>query len=166
LEDEQKTGPEDRGRRGKVGDELGRTDRDASPPTSGPGETRRARGALTCHDGFTLIETLVALAVLYVVLIGLASGLMLARRASEALREQRQVDRMLEASLETLRVGGIALRNGPVAMPSAEPGFPVALQLEVAPIGSAGLFEVTVYASYLRRGATLERSLTSLVWRP
>lgn len=164
--DAQKNGPDDRGRHGKVVDELGRTERDASPPTSEPDETHRGRSAPYCHDGFTLIETLVALAVLFFVLIGLANGLMMARRASEALREQRQVDRMLEASLETLRVGGIALRNGPVAMPAAEPGFPVALQLEVAPTGSAGLFEVTVYASYLRRGATLERSLTSLVWRP
>ena len=146
--------------------ELGRSGRDASPTTSERGETHRGRREPYRHDGFTLIETLVALAVLFAVLIGLASGLMLARRASEALREQRQVDRMLEAALETLRVGGIALRSGPVGTSAAEPGFPVALQLEVAPAGSSGLFEVTVYASYLRRGATLERHLTSLVWRP
>lgn len=118
------------------------------------------------HDGFTLVETLVALAVLFVVLIGLATGLLVTRGASEALRDHRQVDRELEASLETLRAGEIALRSGPVAMAGADPGFPVGLQLEVVATETPGLYEVTVRASYLRRGAPIERYLTSLVWRP
>jgi type II secretory pathway pseudopilin PulG len=146
-------------------DEPGRIGRESSSAIAGPGEAHPTPTPPERHDGFTLIETLVALAVLFVVLIGLASGLLLARRASESLREQRQVDRALEASLETLRVGMIPLRSGPVAM-TTDPGFPIALQLVVDPAGPAGLYEVTVYASYLRRGTAIERSLTSQVWRP
>lgn len=146
--------------------QLDRTCRDASAPSFEPDEAQQERRPRHRHDGFTLIETLVALAVLFVVLVGLATGLLVARRASEALREHRQVDRVLEASLETLRAGGIALRSGPLAMAGTDPGFPVALQLEVAATGTAELYEVTVHASYLRRGASIERSLTSLVWQP
>lgn len=126
-----------------------------------------SRKAARRPRGFTLIETLVALTLLFVVLITLSTGLLVARRASESLRAQRQVDRVLEATLEAVRAGELALADGPLPLASdAVVDFPVALLLEVRPRGSRGLQEVTVRASYLRRGSQVERSLVSQVWRP
>jgi type II secretory pathway pseudopilin PulG len=151
-------------------DELERFGHDASPPIAEHDGSLAGRRSRDCHGspaGFTLIETLVALTVLFVVLVVLSTGLLLARRTSEALRAQRQVDRALEASLETLRAGELALRSGPIAPPpAAVVDFPVALQLEVAPRGSRGLYEVTLRAGYLRRGVLVERRLASQIWRP
>ncbi|HVS63911.1 MAG TPA: type II secretion system protein [Thermoanaerobaculia bacterium] len=116
---------------------------------------------------FTLIETLVALTLLFVLLIGLSTGLLVARRTSEALEARRQVDRLLEASLETLRAGELPVRSGPLPIGlGAGVDFPVALHLEVSPRGLGGLDLVVVRATYLRRGHPVERRLVSQIWSP
>jgi len=102
-----------------------------------------------------------------VLLIGLSTGLLVARRTSEALKAQRQVDRLLEESLETLRAGELPVRSGPLPIDhGAGVDFPVALHLEVSPQGLGGLDLVVVRATYLRQGDPVERRLASQIWSP
>ncbi|HVS16867.1 MAG TPA: type II secretion system protein [Thermoanaerobaculia bacterium] len=118
-------------------------------------------------SGFTLIESLVGLTVLFVVLVGLAAGLAVTRRAAEGLRLQRAADRALESSLEALRAAPDVPRSGPLPAPAAwDLRAPLALGVTVEPLPPQGLHRVTLSAAYLHRGATIERRLVSQVWRP
>jgi prepilin-type N-terminal cleavage/methylation domain-containing protein len=152
------------GHEGRNGHGVTRGGRVAAGPIS---SSCRALGSARSARGFTLIETLVALTVVFVVLVSLSTGLLVAHRTSEALRAQRQVDRVLEASLETLRAGALPLAGGPLPPGlAADVPFPLALDLDVQPQSTAGLHLVVVRATYLQRGATVERRLVSQVWRP
>jgi hypothetical protein len=155
-------------------DELDRLGHGTPPPTAAAGPAAedappaRRRASQNCHGGgFTLVETLVALTVLFVVLVGLATGLTVTRRAAESLRLQRAADRALEASLEGLRSSPALPRGGALPAPAAWGArTPVALSLEVEPLRPAGLHRVTLRAAYLHRGATIQRTLVSQIWRP
>lgn len=123
--------------------------------------TRRAR------LGFTLVESLVALALVSVGLL-LAVGIQMQQpRALERLRARQAATRALEATLEGVRAGVVPLADGPVAPGLFAAGAPrLALRLEVAPTETADLWSVTCHADYVVLGATRRSSLRSLVWAP
>lgn len=125
--------------------------------------------------GFTLIESLVALAVLSVALL-LGMGLVLqlpgvVRRVDA----HRQALRAMEAALEALRAGELPLASGRLASPTS-PTSPavssgsapagLAVWIEVQPVSPPGLHEVLVRARYPAAGKVVERQVETLVYRP
>jgi prepilin-type N-terminal cleavage/methylation domain-containing protein len=121
-------------------------------------------------DGFTLVEALVALA-----LIGL--GLLLdlglqaqSRELEQYLGAEADLVRRAEAAIESVRAGVHPLRSGPVdpalAWPSAADP-PVAMILVVDPSDVDGLCRLMVRGqSRSARGRPHDVTLETLVWRP
>lgn len=114
--------------------------------------------------GFTLVEALVALALLtFALLLGL--GLVLQQpRIVRRLDAQREAMHSLEATLEALRAGAL-----PLASQSLPPVGPrrMTLSIQVTPEGyPPGLHRVQVRARYLLEGRFRERSVETLFWRP
>lgn len=121
--------------------------------------------------GFTLVEALVALLLLTVALL-MGFGLLARQpRAIERMRSGEEAMRAIEASLETLRAGGLALESGLLRPPLAYPVSPstdgLLVGLEVEPlVGTEGLYKVTVEARYQVGRGTHRRRVQTLVWRP
>ena len=117
--------------------------------------------------GFTLVETLVALALLTLALL-LGLGLVLQHpRIVRRLDAQREAIHTLEMTLEALRAGV------PGGLPLVSQRLPptgsrkMALSIEVAPEGyPPGLYRVQVRAAYEVDGHPKERSVETLLWRP
>lgn len=124
-------------------------------------KTRRGR------LGFTLVESLVALALVSVGLL-LAVGIQMQQpRALERLRARQAATRALEATLEGVRAGVVPLADGAVAPALFAGSAPrLALRLEVSPTETADLWLVVCHADYVVLGATQRSSLRSLVWAP
>lgn len=114
--------------------------------------------------GFTLVEALVALALLTLTLL-LGLGLVLQHpRIIRRLDAQREALHTLEATLEALRAGAL-----PLASQSLPPVGPrrLTLSIQVAPEGyPPGLYRVHVQARYLIEGRSRVRSVETLLWRP
>jgi prepilin-type N-terminal cleavage/methylation domain-containing protein len=133
-------------------------------PGGGP---RRRRGAA----GFSLIETLVALAVLALVLLAGVGVLVNHRRALVRLAAGREATAAVGAVLEGIRAGAVPLTpdEGPASLPPPVAGVRadgLRLWVESWETGEPGLWEVEVRASYLAIGAPGRRSVKTLVWRP
>jgi prepilin-type N-terminal cleavage/methylation domain-containing protein len=114
--------------------------------------------------GFTLVETLIALALLTLALL-LGLGLVLQHpRIVRRLDAQREAIHTLEETLEALRAGGL-----PLASQTLPPVGPrkIALSIQVAPQGyPPGLYHVQVRAAYEVEGQPRERAVETLLWRP
>lgn len=135
-------------------------------PHPGGGPRRRRGGA-----GFSLIETLVALAVVSLVLLTGVGLLANHRRALVRLAAGREATAAVGAALEAVRAGAVPVTPdaGPVALPPPVAGVRargLRLWVETRETGKPGLWEVEVRALYLAAGAPQRRSLTTLVWRP
>lgn len=133
-------------------------------PGGGP---RRRHGAA----GFSLIETLVALAVLAVVLLAGVAAHLNHRRALVRLAAAREATAAVGAVLEGIRAGAVALTpdEGPAPLPPPIAGVRaqgLRVWVETWETGETGLWEVEVRASYLAAGAPGQRSVETLVWRP
>jgi len=125
--------------------------------------------------GFTLIEVLVALAILGV---GLTLGLGLLaqqRRVLTRLEAKQEVDRAVERALEQLRSGAVALPEGAVVLPEpvaptgARPSAAEDLRLVVRVRRREpppDLFEATVEASFRVLGEPRTRRVETLFWKP
>lgn len=114
--------------------------------------------------GFTLVETLVALALLTLALL-LGLGLVLQHpRIVRRLDAQREAIHTLEATVEALRAGAIPLSSQ--TLPPVGPRK-LALSIHVAPEGyPSGLYRVQVRAAWQVEGQPRERAVETLVWRP
>lgn len=114
--------------------------------------------------GFTLVETLVALALLTLALL-LGLGLVLQHpRIVRRLDAQREAIHHLEATLEALRAGALPLASQSLPPAGARK---MALSIQIAPEGyPPGLYRVRVRASYLIEGQARERDVETLLWRP
>ncbi len=132
-----------------------------------PGAPCPRRGAA----GFSLIETLVALAVLALVLLAGIAAVTGHRRALVRLAAEREATAAVGAVLEGVRAGAVALApdQGPAALPPPVAGGRargLRLWVETRETPEHGLWEVEVRASYLAAGAPRWRSVKTLVWRP
>lgn len=132
--------------------------------TSGAGEPGRAAG-------FSLVEALVALAVLALVLL-LGLGVVWQQKRVIVLLEAREeADRALAEALETLRSGALPLTSGAVPVTAAPGGGGAAegltVVVRVAPAEPPpGLYRAQVVASYRVAGRPMTRTLETQVWRP
>lgn len=132
-----------------------------------PGRPRRRRVA----TGFSLIETLVALAVLTLVLLAGVAAVTHHRRALVRLAAEREATAAVGAVLEGIRAGAVPLSpdGGPASLPPPIAGIRargLRLWVETRKTPDHGLWEVEVRASYLAVGAPRQRSVKTLVWRP
>lgn len=116
--------------------------------------------------GFTLVETLVALALLTLALL-LGLGLVLQHpRIVRRLDAQREANHFLEATLEALRAGDETVPLASQTLPPAG-SRKMALFIEVTPEGyPPGLYRVQVRAAWQVDGQPKERSVETLLWRP
>jgi type II secretory pathway pseudopilin PulG len=118
-----------------------------------------------------LIETLVALAVVSVVLVTGVGILANHRRALVRLAAGREATAAVGATLEGIRAGAVPLTpdGGPAALPppfAAVRAEGLRLWVETREAGEPGLWEVEVRAVYLAAGTLRWRSVKTLVWRP
>jgi prepilin-type N-terminal cleavage/methylation domain-containing protein len=110
--------------------------------------------------GFTLLETLIVLAVLGVALL-MAMGVILQQsRAGARLEMHVRALRAAESVLERLRGGALPLASGRV-----DAFAPVLVWLEVEPAGPPGLYTAVARATYIFQGRLQTRQLTTQVWR-
>jgi prepilin-type N-terminal cleavage/methylation domain-containing protein len=113
--------------------------------------------------GFTLVETLVALALLTLALLLGLSLVLQHPRIVRRLDAQREAIHTLEATLELLRARAL-----PLTSQTLRPGGPrkLALSIQVTPEGyPPGLYRVQVRAAYQVGGEPRERSVETLLWR-
>lgn len=125
---------------------------------------RRAPG------GFTLVETLIALAILMTALL-LALPLVLEQpRVLARIQAQRQATRAIEATLEALRAGEVPLASTRIQGLALSAGSPVSpglsLWIDVQPAGPPHLWAVTVRTRTDVLGHALERQVETLIWSP
>jgi len=135
-------------------------------PHPGGGLPRRRGGA-----GFSLIETLVALAVVSVVLLTGVGLTVNHRRALVRLAAGREATAAVGAALEGIRAGAVPVTPdaGPLALPppfAAVRARGLRLWVETWETGQPGLWEIEVRAIYLAAGSPQRRSVKTLVWRP
>ncbi len=128
-----------------------------------PGVTRE-------RVGFTLLEALVALFIMALVMMLGYAFMMRQPLASQRLAAGDEALRALEASLESLRSGVVALEPGMlqpvIAYPPPTKARGLLIDLEVEPTEITGLFAVTLAARYRVGRAIHSRQLHSLIWSP
>jgi type II secretory pathway pseudopilin PulG len=125
-----------------------------------PASAWRAR----CERGTTLLETVIAVALIGLATLAAVSLLAAQPRAAERLAAQHELLRVAEATIESVRSGALPLLSGPVESPIPT-SRPVRVSLEVRDLDPAGLREVTVTAVTRLREQRVERGLASLIWR-
>lgn len=132
---------------------------------------RRLSGAAS---GFSLVEALVALAILALALL-LGLGLLWQQRRLLARLEARDAaEQALVEALETLRSGSVPLVSGPVAVTGPAglgagggPPGDVSVVVHVAPAEPpAGLYRGQVVARCTVAGETVTRTTETEFWRP
>jgi prepilin-type N-terminal cleavage/methylation domain-containing protein len=113
--------------------------------------------------GFSLLEVLVALALIAVVLL-LASGFYWQQvRTDQRLARQRQADAALLATYELLRAGALPLADGELPDPTDSE---IALTASLTPSETPGLTEIELAATFEIQGGTFRRTLDALLYAP
>ena len=120
--------------------------------------------------GFTLIEALVALTILGVALLLGMQLLIQTPRIIRRVDAERQAFRALEATLESVRAGGIDLKDQELMRFRTAAGTRAPSDLkvfiEVEPANLPGLCHVTLTASYSVLNVGQKKQLETLVRRP
>jgi type II secretion system protein I len=134
-----------------------------------PGRLRGRRSA-SAQTGFTLLEVLIALAILGVALL-LGMALVLQNpRIVRRMDSERQAFRALESTLEAVRAGAIPLQTSRLDGFVTAVGTPapkdLSIDMVVEPAGLPGLFDVTLSAHYRVSQQKVVKRLRTLVWSP
>jgi prepilin-type N-terminal cleavage/methylation domain-containing protein len=123
------------------------------------------------EHGFTLIETLVALALVGVALL-LGMALVLSQpRMLKRLESERQAFRAIEGTLEAIRGGSIPLAPAHFENFAFSAGTPAARDLTLSmDISQAafppGLYQISLRAHYSVAGQGFDKRVDTLVWQP
>jgi prepilin-type N-terminal cleavage/methylation domain-containing protein len=122
------------------------------------------------QSGFSLLEVLIALAILGIALLMGMSLLLQAPRVQRRLDARRDAMLAAESALELIRAGAVPLLPGRLDAPAAATGVELpsgtALWLDVVPVSPAGLYEVKVEVRYVVQGQMRDLDLETMVWRP
>lgn len=126
---------------------------------------RESRG----QSGFSLVETVVALAILGTVLL-LGMALLLQHpRVVKRVDAERQAYRALESTLESVRAGLLPLQSstldGFVTAAGGAPPKGLAISMDVQPQPAPGLYRVTLVARYSVFDEKKEKTVETMVWR-
>lgn len=125
---------------------------------------RPARARSAAAAGFTLIEVLVALAIVTLLLLSSLALYALEANARRRLAAHAAAERALVAAYEELRAGLLPLATGPLPVAfDAEAG---ALALAVDPTDTGDLYRVRLVATYRATGRPFRRTLEALLWQP
>lgn len=120
--------------------------------------------------GFSLVETTVALGLVSTILLTGLTLLTLQPRLQDSTHAGEDAMRAMEAALESIRSGQIPLVSGQlepaIAYPVVDPGRDLRMTLEVEPLTTPGLYELTINATYLTWGRTANRQIITMAWRP
>lgn len=128
-------------------------------------------GGRSRSSGFSLVEALVALAILALVLL-LGFGLLWQQRRLLVRLEARETaEQAVAEALEVLRAGTLPLVSGPVPVsatsPSVEESDGLWVVVRVVPAEPpAGLYRGQVLARCTVRGQTVIRTVDTQFWRP
>ena len=123
------------------------------------------------QSGFTLLEALVALALLGVALL-LGMELVLQNpRMVRRMDGERQAFRAMESTLEAVRAGAISLQTSDLdgfttAVGSPAPKDHLAICMQVDPTELPGLYQVTLRARYTADARKVQKELQTMVWSP
>lgn len=122
------------------------------------------------QGGFTLLETLLALAILLLALL-FGIGLLVAQpRAAARMEGQRQAMRALESTLEAIRAGAVPLMNADLSdyltRAGGDPPGDLVVEMRVETADVPDLYRVTLTARYKVRGFPHQKRLETLLWRP
>ena len=132
-----------------------------SPPRFLPGPGR--------PNGFTLLEALIALAILGIALLLGLQLLIQTPRAIRRLDAERQAFRALEATLDSLRAGGGVPEDGvelsEFHTAAGEPApKDLTVSVTVEPTDKPGLYHVTLTARYKVLDVSYQKRLETLFW--
>jgi len=120
-------------------------------------------------NGFTLLEALVALAILGIALLLGMQLLIQVPRVVRRLDAERQAFRALEATLESLRASGGPVEDEELSHFFTAAGTPAPEELKVSVRVEAadkpGLYHVTLTAYYTVLNVPYKKRLETLFWR-
>jgi len=115
--------------------------------------------------GITYIESIAGLAMVGILALAASSMTAIHPVASERLAAQHEMLAALDTTLERVRAGAIPLVSGEVQWRSTGTS-PIRLVVEIRQADLDGLTWVRLVARTRVRGQSLERALTTAVWRP